>query len=103
MEHTDKFASFRVLLEDFVLDPANGYLVEGREVESINTSKPCVDFWTVRLTYKEKQNVKPSKLNWLLKAGPDRATFNIFVEEVAGWMWLKTQQQIKSLCGSAGL
>lgn len=99
----DRYGAFRSLLRAYVQDPANGYRPEGRDIESTQIARHCGDFWTVKITYKDKPDAKPAKLTWLLKPGPDRATFNIHVEEVAGWMWITTQLKIKALTEKASV
>ncbi|WP_408602060.1 hypothetical protein [Pseudomonas sp. PLMAX] len=97
MGKTDRFASFGPLLRAYVMDQANGCRPEGREVDSITMNRHCGDFWTVKVTYKDRPDAKPRKGNWLVKAGLDAATFDIYVEEVVGWSWIQTQLQIKAL------
>lgn len=97
MGKTNYFEAYRALLLAFVQDPSNGYRPEGREILSITTARNYSDFWTVKIFYKDEPDAKPKKRSWLVKEGPDTASFDIFVEEVAGWMWVQTQLQIKTL------
>jgi hypothetical protein len=92
----DRFADFKALLSSFIHDPANGYVPKGREIDSLDMTY-TTDCWVVLVTLKAVDGVKSGLVSRLKAVWSDSTTHNIVAEEVFGWMWRKTQLQIKAL------
>ena len=88
------YDQYRLMLLAFVKDPLNRFVVEGREIDSIESTTFTPNFWNVKIFYKLTPEQLNAKKRWFRKPVMDNVTVQIAVEQLVAWSWGRTEAQL---------